>query len=357
MGSISGSRRVLLTGACGFLGSHLSDRFLADGWEVLAVDNLLTGRQENLAHLRGDARFQFIHHDVTLPLALPGPVDLVLHFASPASPPAYRRHAIHTLTTNALGTLHTLEVARACGARYVLASTSEVYGDPDVHPQGEHYAGRVDPVGPRSMYAEGKRYAEALAMASHRAWGLDVRIARIFNTYGPRMRRDDGRVIPTFIVRALQGQAILVHGSGHQTRSFCYVGDLVEGITRLTTLDGLAGDVINLGHPQEHSILDLAGMIRRLTCTEVPIAHVPRPADDPHRRCPDISAAQARLDWSPRVPLQEGLRHTIEWYRAALSADGAAADASGLPQLVEAQGVELDAVPHGRQVDKGVAGA
>jgi dTDP-glucose 4,6-dehydratase len=312
--------RVLITGAAGFLGSHLCDRFIAAGWHVVGVDNLLTGTKENLTHLGGHPRFTFTKHDVSTPFFSNDPVHLVLHFASPASPKDYLRYPIHTLKVDALGTLHTLGLARTHGARYVLASTSEVYGDPQVHPQPESYWGHVNPIGPRSVYDEAKRFAEALALAYHRSHAIDVRIARIFNTYGPRMRLDDGRAIPTFIVKALLGEPLPVQGDGRQTRSFCYVDDLMEGIYRLATIDGLAGEVVNLGNPDEHTVADLAEIVRRLTGRDVPIAHVPLPTDDPKRRCPEISKARARLEWSPSVSLSDGLVQTIDWFAHSLVA-------------------------------------
>ena len=318
MGHRADIHRVLITGAAGFLGSHLCDRFIDAGWCVVGVDNLLTGTEENLAHLSGHPRFTLTKHDVTTPFFLDDPVQLVLHFASPASPKDYLRYPIHTLKVDALGTLHTLGLARTHGARYVLASTSEVYGDPQVHPQPESYWGHVNPIGPRSVYDEAKRFAEALALAYHRSHAIDVRIARIFNTYGPRMRLDDGRVIPTFVVKALLGEPLPVQGDGRQTRSFCYVDDLMEGIYRLATLDGLAGEVVNLGNPDEYTVGDLAEIVRRLTGRDVPIAHMPLPTDDPKRRCPEISKARARLEWSPLVSLPDGLVQTIDWFVHAL---------------------------------------
>ncbi len=312
--SVTSGRSVLITGAAGFVGSHLCDRFLAEGWRITGVDSLLSGRESNLSHLQGHPRFHFLKQDVTVPFYVKEHVDLVLHFASPASPKDYLRHPIHTMKVDALGTLHTLGLARAHRARYVLASTSEVYGDPQAHPQTEAYWGHVNPIGPRSVYDEGKRYAEALAMAYYRAHGTDIRIARIFNTYGPRMRHDDGRVIPTFVTKALRREPLPVQGDGCQTRSFCYVDDLVDGIYRLATTEGLAGDVFNLGNPHEHTILELADMVRSLLVLDVPLAHLPLPQDDPQRRCPEISKAQAKLCWSPGTPLGMGLQRTIDWF-------------------------------------------
>jgi dTDP-glucose 4,6-dehydratase len=306
--------RALITGAAGFLGSHLCDRLLQEGWEVEALDNLLTGREENLAHLRGHPRFHFRRHDVTQPVEVSEPVELVLHFASPASPRDYLQNPIHTMKVDSLGTLHTLGVAKRYGARYVLASTSEVYGDPEVHPQPEEYWGHVNPVGPRSVYDEAKRFAEALAMAYHREHRVDVRVLRIFNTYGPRMRSDDGRAVPTFIVQALRGEPLTVYGDGTQTRSFCYVDDLVEGVYRAAVADGLGGTVLNLGNPEEVQVRRLAELVRELVGAQVPIVHRPLPQDDPRRRCPDITRARRLLGWEPRVTLAEGLRRTVEFF-------------------------------------------
>lgn len=312
--------RVFITGAAGFLGSHLCDRFLEEEHEVIGLDNFLTGSPENIAHLLGHPRFTFVKYDVTQFLYVPGPVDIVLHLASLASPVEYTRHPIHTMKVGALGTLHTLGLAKAKGARYVLASTSEVYGDPEVHPQPESYRGHVNPIGPRSVYDESKRFAEALAMAYRRVHGLDVRIVRIFNTYGPRMRTDDGRVIPTFIAQALRGEPITVHGDGRQTRSFCYVEDMIEGVYRAATREGIGGIVVNLGNPEESPILEVAELIRHLTGADVPIVFRSLPEDDPRRRCPDISRARQALNWEPKVPLSEGLRRTIAHFRGKLSA-------------------------------------
>jgi dTDP-glucose 4,6-dehydratase len=306
--------RALITGAAGFLGSHLSDRLLQEGWEVEALDNFLTGREENLAHLKGHPRFHFRRHDVTRPVEVSEPVELVLHFASPASPRDYLQNPIHTMKVDSLGTLHTLGVAKRYRARYVLASTSEVYGDPEVHPQPEEYWGHVNPVGPRSVYDEAKRFAEALAMAYHREHRVDVRVLRIFNTYGPRMRSDDGRAVPTFIVQALRGEPLTVYGDGTQTRSFCYVDDLVEGVYRAAVADGLGGTVLNLGNPEEVQVRRLAELVRELVGAQVPIVHRPLPQDDPRRRCPDITRARRLLGWEPRVTLVEGLRRTVEFF-------------------------------------------
>ncbi len=311
-------KRLLITGAAGFLGSHLCDRFLREAWHVHGIDSFLTGIPQNLAQVRDHPRFRFSEQDVTVPFFVDGSVDLVLHFASPASPRDYMRHPIHTLKVHGLGTLHTLGLAKAKESRYVFSSTSEVYGDPEVHPQSESYWGHVNPVGPRSVYDEAKRYGEALAMAYHRMHRIDVRVARIFNTYGPRMRSEDGRVIPEFISRALRGEALPVHGDGRQTRSFCYVDDLVEGIYRLATHDGLAGEVVNLGNPDEFTIFELAELVRSIVGKDLPLTFLPLPEDDPQRRRPDISKARSRLGWSPGVPLNAGLARTIEWFSQTL---------------------------------------
>jgi dTDP-glucose 4,6-dehydratase len=303
----------LVTGGAGFLGSHVCERLLREGWEVTCLDSLLTGRRDNLADLAGVERFRFQAHDVTEPLDVDADVDAVLHMASPASPADYLRWPIETLRVGALGTLNALDLAIRRQATFLLASTSEAYGDPLVHPQPESYWGNVNPVGPRSVYDEAKRYAEAATMAYHRAHGLRIRIARIFNTYGPRMRRDDGRAVPTFIQQALGGEPLTVHGGGTQTRSLCYVDDLVEGLYRLLASD-LTGPV-NLGNPSEVTVYELASLIRDMTGSTSEIVHVERPVDDPELRCPDISLAMTSLDWRPAVSLEEGLRRTIEWVK------------------------------------------
>ncbi len=307
--------RSVVTGGAGFLGSHLCEHLLAEGHTVVAVDNLLTGTRDNLQELRKNAKFAFVRQDVTEELTVPGKVDFVLHFASAASPVDYAKYGIRTLKANALGTHKTLGLAKAKKARYLLASTSEVYGDPEVNPQPETYWGHVNPIGPRSVYDEGKRFAEAMAMAYHHEHGMDVRIARIFNTYGPRMRLSDGRVIPNFIGQALRGEPLTIHGDGSQTRSFCYVDDLIEGIWRLLTADAVDGPV-NLGNPDERTIADMAGIIQRLMDTKVGVVHKPLPPDDPKVRCPDITKARKVLGWGPRVPLEEGLQRTISYFRA-----------------------------------------
>jgi dTDP-glucose 4,6-dehydratase len=314
-------RTAVVTGGAGFLGSHLCDRLLAEGLRVVAVDNLSTGREENLAHLAGHPRFRFVRHNVCEPLHLDEPVDCVLHFASPASPIDYLELPIQTLKVGSLGTHNCLGLAKAKGARFLLASTSEVYGDPLEHPQSERYWGNVNPVGPRGVYDEAKRFAEALTMAYHRVHRLDIRIVRIFNTYGPRMRLRDGRVVPAFLQQALAGEPLTVFGDGRQTRSFCYVDDLVEGIWRLLESD-LALPV-NLGNPHEMTILDFARAIRELTASASEIAFQPLPTDDPKVRRPDITLARARLGWEPRVSLDEGLRRTVEHFRGTLQSDHA----------------------------------
>jgi dTDP-glucose 4,6-dehydratase len=305
--------RIVVSGAAGFIASHLCDRLLAEGHTVVGLDNLLTGSEQNLAHLAPSPRFQFIRHDVTLPLSLDGRIDAVLHLASPASPKDYLEHPVETLDVGSAGTRRMLELARAGGATFLLASTSETYGDPLVHPQVETYWGNVNPVGPRSCYDESKRFAEALTMAYHRTCRLRTHIARIFNTYGPRMKLNDGRVVPAFLDQALRGEPLTVFGDGSQTRSFCYVSDLVDGLYRLMQSD--ERDPVNLGNPDEMTILEFAERIRRLTGSRSPIVHQPLPQDDPKQRRPDISKAKRILGWEPRVPLEEGLQQTIEYFR------------------------------------------
>ena len=308
---------ALITGGAGFLGSHLCERLLAEGHRVTCVDNLLTGSRENLAHLLPRPDFRFVEHDVTRPFEIEGEVDFVLHFASPASPIDYLELPIQTLKVGSLGTHNTLGLAKAKRARYLLASTSEVYGDPLVHPQPETYWGNVNPVGPRGVYDEAKRFAEAMAMAYHRTHKLDVRIVRIFNTYGPRMRRRDGRVVPAFVSQALAGEPMTVFGDGSQTRSFCYVADLVEGLYRLLLSD--ITTPVNIGNPHEMTILEFAKIIREQTGSRSEIVFRPLPEDDPKTRQPDITIARARLGWEPRVGLAEGLTDTIRYFRAALT--------------------------------------
>jgi dTDP-glucose 4,6-dehydratase len=303
-----------VTGGAGFLGSYLCERLLAEGWHVVCVDNLLTGSAANLSHLEGNPAFRFLRHDVSQPLHLEDPVDAVLHFASSASPVDYAQHPIATLKVGTLGTHNLLGLARAKQAVFLLASTSEVYGDPLVNPQPETYWGNVNPIGPRGVYDEAKRAAEAFTMAYHRTHGLQTRIARIFNTYGPRMRPNDGRAVPTFICQALRGEPITVYGDGAQTRSLCYVDDLVDGIVRLLERD--SSDPVNLGNPDEVTVLDLAKRIRNMCGSKSPIEHRPLPEDDPRTRRPDIRRAQDVLGWQPTVHLDEGLRRTIAWFRA-----------------------------------------
>ncbi len=305
--------RFLIAGAAGFIGSHLTDRLLHDGHTITGVDNLLTGSLKNLAHLQGHPRFRFLERDICAALELDEPVDGVLHLASPASPRDYLRHPLETLDAGAAGTRNLLALARRCNARFLLASTSECYGDPLVHPQVETYWGNVNPVGPRSCYDESKRFAEALTMACHRAWGLRTNIARIFNTYGPRMKLDDGRVVPTFVAQALRGLPLTVYGDGSQTRSFCYVSDLVEGLCRLMFSDERYP--VNLGNPSEITILEFARSVQRAAGGECRIAFEPLPEDDPKKRRPDITKARRLLGWEPCVGLDEGLRMTIEYFR------------------------------------------
>ncbi|MGQ0713291.1 MAG: UDP-glucuronic acid decarboxylase family protein [Gemmatimonadaceae bacterium] len=305
--------RVLITGAAGFLGSHLTDRFLAEAHEVIGVDNLITGERTNLAHLEREPRFRFIRQDVSRGITVDGTLDGVLHFASPASPVDYLEHPIETLDVGSLGTRNALELAHAHGARFFMASTSEVYGDPLEHPQRESYWGNVNPIGVRSVYDEAKRFSEALTMAYHRQRKLDTRIIRIFNTYGPRMRPRDGRVVSNFIVQALAGQPLTIYGDGSQSRSFCYVSDEVEGIYRLF----VHGDAqpTNIGNPDEFTVRELADLVLELTRSKSQIVSKPLPSDDPKVRRPDITRARETLGWSPRVPLREGLRLTIEWFK------------------------------------------
>jgi dTDP-glucose 4,6-dehydratase len=309
--------RFLITGVAGFLGSHLADRMLAEGQEVVGLDNFITGSPDNISHLLGNERFTFYRYDVTEFIYVAGDLDGVLHFASPASPIDYLQLPIQTLKVGSLGTHKALGLAKAKGARFLLASTSEVYGDPAVHPQPESYWGNVNPVGPRGVYDEAKRFAEALAMAYHRYHGVDTRIARIFNTYGPRMRRDDGRVVSNFIVQALQGDPLTVYGDGSQTRSFCYVDDLIEGIYRLFTSDHV--EPLNIGNPSEFTISELAELVLELTGNTAGVDYRPLPEDDPKVRQPDISLARQTLGWEPQVDLREGLRRTIEYFSAVLA--------------------------------------
>ncbi len=304
--------RVLVTGAAGFLGSHLTDRLLADGYSVIGVDNFATGDLDNLAHLRREPRFTFEEHDICDPFD-PGAVDYVFNFASPASPPEYLRLAIETLRVGSTGTENSLKIAQMYGAGYLHASTSECYGDPLEHPQTEEYWGHVNPVGPRSVYDEAKRFSESLVMAYHRARGVNTHLVRIFNTYGPRLHPSDGRVISNFMMQALRGEALTVYGSGSQTRSFCYVSDLIEGIVRLSRCD--EHYPVNLGNSTEFTILECAQAVLEVTESKSKIRFEPLPEDDPARRCPDIAKARALLGWEPKVSLKEGLKLSLEFFR------------------------------------------
>lgn len=310
--------RAVVTGGAGFLGSHLCDYLIEHGWEVLSIDNLVTGSEGNAAHLLKHPRFRMMRHDVSHYIDVPGPVDYVLHFASPASPVDYLKLPIQTLKVGALGTHNSLGLALAKKAKFFLASTSECYGDPDVSPQPETYWGHVNPIGPRGVYDEAKRFAEAMVMAYHRYHGVDTHIVRIFNTYGPRMRLNDGRALPNFVYQALTGQPITVYGDGRQTRSFCYVSDLIEGIHRLMNSD--EHEPVNIGNPQEITILEFAERIRSLTGSDAPIVFKPLPQDDPKQRCPDIGKAKRLLGWEPKVDLDEGLRLTLEFFRKQVAA-------------------------------------
>ena len=303
---------TLITGGAGFLGSHLCDRLLAEGHRVVAMDNLLTGNLDNIAHLRSRTDFEFIHHNVTPHIDFSGPLDYIFHFASPASPIDYLELPIQTLKVGALGTHNALGLAKAKGARLLLASTSEVYGDPLVHPQVESYWGNVNPIGPRGVYDEAKRFAEAIVMAYHRFHKVETRIVRIFNTYGPRMRPNDGRIVPAFCCEALKAEPITLFGDGNQTRSFCYASDLVDGIFRLMMSDH--ADPVNIGNPRELTVMDFALQIKELTKSASPIVHKPLPVDDPKQRRPNIEKARSLLGWEPKMSLEEGLRLTIDYF-------------------------------------------
>jgi dTDP-glucose 4,6-dehydratase len=313
--------RILITGGAGFLGSHLCDRFLAEGHTVIAMDNLITGSTANIAHLAGHERFSYIKHDVTNYIFVEGPLDAILHFASPASPVDYLELPIQTLKVGALGTHKALGLAKDKGARFLLASTSEVYGDPQIHPQPESYYGYVNPIGPRGVYDEAKRFAEAMTMAYHRYHGVDTRIVRIFNCYGPRMRLNDGRVVPNFIQQALRGEPLTVYGDGSQTRSFCYVSDMVEGIYRLLFSNEV--EPVNIGNPGEFTVREFAEIVNRLTGNKAGIVYKDlRTQDDPQVRQPDITRARRILGWEPQVSLEEGLLRTIPWFREQLRRRG-----------------------------------
>lgn len=308
--------RTLVTGAAGFLGSHLVDKCLQAGHEVIGMDNLLTGSTSNIDHLAGNERFHFIKQDVTEYLYVPGEIDFIFHFASPASPIDYLEKPIQTLKVGSLGTHKTLGLAKEKGATYLLASTSECYGDPEVHPQNEEYWGNVNPIGPRGVYDEAKRFAEALTMAYHRTHGVDTHIVRIFNTYGPRMRLMDGRVVPAFIGQALRGEPLTVFGDGSQTRSFCYVSDLIEGIFRLSQSN--FHEPVNIGNPSEMTIREFAEKILKVVGSDCPIEFKDLPVDDPKQRQPDISRARKILDWEPQVPLEQGLEETVKFFKGRI---------------------------------------
>jgi dTDP-glucose 4,6-dehydratase len=310
--------RVIITGGAGFLGSHLCDLFIDKGWDVLSLDNLVTGSEANISHLLGNPRFRFARHDVTRYIEVPGPVDVIMHFASPASPPDYLKIPIQTLKVGSLGTHNALGLALAKKAKFLMASTSECYGDPDVSPQPESYWGHVNPVGPRGVYDEAKRFSEAITMAYHRYHDVDTRIVRIFNTYGPRMRLNDGRALPNFLYQALVGEPLTVYGDGKQTRSFCYVSDLIDGIYRL--LESSEHEPVNVGNPREITILEFAERVRALVGATAPIVFRPLPQDDPKQRCPDITKARRILKWEPKVDLEDGLRRTYEYFRNQVAA-------------------------------------
>ncbi|HKW62007.1 MAG TPA: UDP-glucuronic acid decarboxylase family protein [Candidatus Acidoferrum sp.] len=315
--------RAVVTGGAGFLGSHLCDRLIKEGWDVLALDNLVTGVDSNVAHLMKHPNFRILRADVSNYIDVPGPVDYVLHFASPASPVDYLKMPIPTLKVGALGTHNALGLAKAKKAKFFLASTSECYGDPEVSPQNEEYWGHVNPIGPRGVYDEAKRFAEAMTMAYHRYHNVDTRIVRIFNTYGPRMRLNDGRALPNFVFQALSGMPLTVYGDGKQTRSFCYVSDLIEGIYRLMMSDEHLPT--NIGNPQEITLIDFAERIRKHFDNPPPLVFQPLPQDDPKRRCPDISKAKRILKWEPKVGLEEGLKLTLDYFRETFKKNSGAA--------------------------------
>ena len=309
--------RTLITGGAGFIGSHLCERFLAEGHDVVCLDNFITGNPVNIQHLQGNPRFTFVRHNISNPVEIDGAIDNILHFASPASPVDYLRHPIPTLKVGSLGTHNSLGLAKARNARFLLASTSEVYGDPERHPQREDYCGNVNPIGIRGVYDEAKRFAEAMTMAYHRSHGINTHIVRIFNTYGPRMRLDDGRVVPNLMGQALRGEPLTVYGDGSQTRSFCFVSDLVEGIYRLLHAD--FHEPVNLGNPNEVSILDFAKEIASLSGKQCKIEHRPLPQDDPKVRKPDITRARTLLGWEPKVDRHDGMKQTMEFFRSKLA--------------------------------------
>jgi UDP-glucuronate decarboxylase len=315
---VIGSRRILVTGGAGFIGSHLCERLLGAGHEVLCVDNYFTGSRSNVAHLMADRRFELLRHDVTFPLYVE--VDEIYNLACPASPVHYQHDPVQTVKTSVHGAINVLGLAKRTGAKILQASTSEVYGDPQVHPQTEDYWGHVNPIGPRACYDEGKRCAETLFFDYHRQHGVRIKVARIFNTYGPRMRPDDGRVVSNFIVQALRGDPITIYGEGRQTRSFCYVDDLVDGLIRLMETDDAVTGPVNLGNPHEISIADLAERVLRLTGSAAPLVNRPLPQDDPMQRRPDVARAEALLGWRPTVPFEEGLRRTIAYFAGTVAA-------------------------------------
>jgi dTDP-glucose 4,6-dehydratase len=312
--------RAVVTGGAGFLGSHLCDALLAEGWGVVVVDNLLTGRRANFAHLNHESRFEFVEKDICEPFDV-GKVDYVFHFASPASPVDYSTHGIPTLKVGSLGTFHALDVALKYGAKYFVSSTSECYGDPLEHPQKETYWGNVNPIGPRSVYDEAKRFTESVTMAYRRYHNVDTRIVRIFNTYGPRMQLNDGRVVPNFMKQALRGEPLTVYGNGNQTRSFCYVSDEIDGFMRLSKSDEHLP--VNIGNPHEFTILECAQMVLKVTGSKSPIRYEPLPQDDPKQRCPDISKARRLLQWEPQIDLETGLRKSLDYFKTAVAEEAA----------------------------------
>jgi dTDP-glucose 4,6-dehydratase len=315
------TKRAVVTGGAGFLGSHLCDALLAEGWNVVVVDNLLTGRRANLAHLSGEVRFEFVEKDICEPFDV-GKVDYVFHFASPASPVDYSNHGIATLKVGSLGTFHALDLARKYGAKYFVSSTSECYGDPLEHPQKETYWGHVNPIGPRSVYDEAKRFTEAVTMAYRRYHKVDTRIVRIFNTYGPRMQLNDGRVVPNFMKQALRGEDLTIYGDGHQTRSFCYASDEVDGFLRLAKSDEHLP--VNIGNPNEFTILECAQLVLKVAGSKSRIRHEALPQDDPRQRCPDITKALQLLGWEPKIDLEAGLRLSLDYFKKAVAEDAAA---------------------------------
>ncbi|MBI5458141.1 UDP-glucuronic acid decarboxylase family protein [Methanobacterium sp.] len=309
-------KQVLISGAAGFIGSHLCDKFLEEGFYVVGLDNFITGSPKNIEHLLERKKFEFIKHDITLPIKFHSKkIDLVLHFACPASPVDYLKFPLETMKVNSIGTLNMLEIAKKYNSKYIFASTSEVYGDPTVHPQTESYLGNVNPVGPRSVYDESKRFSEAISMSYFREYGLDTRIIRIFNTYGPRMKANDGRVVPNFITQALNMDNITVYGNGNQTRSFCYISDLIDGIFKITSADNLKGEIMNLGNPEEYNILDLAKIIIEKTSSKSQIIFKALPEDDPKQRCPEITKIKKLTKWQPETSLKEGIDLTIDYFK------------------------------------------